>query len=85
MAKLVVHDALPIAEAAQRPGRLAHGERWAERCRRHSTAGMTDRLSSPHRSPRTTPPKLVAAGSCGTGCDWVWARLTSAPAGVCSS
>jgi hypothetical protein len=37
------------------PGLGVHGERWADRYRAEGEAGMVDRSSRPHSSPRRTP------------------------------
>ena len=62
VARLIVEEGLPIAQAAQRL-QIAWptAKRWAERYRAEGEAGMRDRSSRPHHSPRTTPPRRVRA------------------------
>jgi transposase InsO family protein len=62
VAKLIVEEGLPIVQAAQR-FQIAWptAKRWAQRYRAEGEAGMRDRSSRPHHSPRTTPPRLVRA------------------------
>jgi transposase InsO family protein len=56
LARCVVEDGWPLRRAAERfqvsPTTAA---RWAGRYRQFGTAGMTDRSSRPHYSPRRTP------------------------------
>jgi transposase len=61
LAKLIVEEGLPIAQAAQR-FQIAWptAKRWADRYRAEGEADMRDRSSRPH-SPRTTPPRRVRA------------------------
>ena len=60
MARLIVEDGLPIAQAAQRfQVAWPTAKRWAQRYREFGEAGMADRSSRPHHSPNVTPPKLV--------------------------
>jgi transposase InsO family protein len=62
VAKLIVEEGLPIVQAAQR-FQIAWptAKRWAQRYRAEGEAGMRDRSSRPHHSPRTTPPRRVRA------------------------
>lgn len=56
LARCVVDDHWPLRRAAERfqvATTTAH--RWATRYRAHGDAGMTDRSSRPHTSPRRTP------------------------------
>jgi hypothetical protein len=54
MAKLIVEDGLPIAQAAQRfQVAWPTAKRWAQRYRDEGAAGMADRSSRPHHSPTT--------------------------------
>ena len=59
LARCVVEDGWPLRRAAERfqvsPTTAA---RWAGRYRRLGPAGMADRSSRPHRSPRRTPTRL---------------------------
>jgi transposase InsO family protein len=60
LARLIVDDGWPIARAAERfQVSWATAKRWADRYQLEGPAGMTDRSSRPHRSPRTTPPPMV--------------------------
>jgi transposase InsO family protein len=56
LAKCVVDDGWPPRRAAER-FQVSHttARRWADRYREHGEAGMRDRSSRPHRSPRRTP------------------------------
>lgn len=56
LARCVVEDGWPLRRAAER-FQVAHttAKRWADRYRDHGPAGMADRSSRPHRSPRRTP------------------------------
>jgi leucine-zipper of insertion element IS481 len=56
LARVIVDQGWPEARAAERfqvSRPTAH--RWATRYRDQGVAGMTDRSSRPHRSPRRTP------------------------------
>lgn len=58
--RLIVDDGWPVAHAAV----FFHvswptAKRWAERYAAMGSAGMDDRSSRPHRSPKRTPPELV--------------------------
>ena len=59
LARCVVEDGWPVRRAAERfqvsPTTAA---RWAGRYRRFGAAGMVDRSSRPHRSPRRTPTRV---------------------------
>jgi len=60
MAKLIVEDGVPIAQAAQRfQVAWPTAKRWAERYCLHGESGMNDRSSRPHHSPTKTAPQLV--------------------------
>jgi transposase InsO family protein len=60
LARLIVDDGWPIARAAERfQVAWPTAKRWADRYRTGATAGMTDRSSRPHHSPRTTPTPTV--------------------------
>ncbi|MFE3554011.1 IS481 family transposase [Streptomyces sp. NPDC059193] len=56
LARCVVEDGWPLRRAAER-FRVSPttAQRWADRYRAHGEAGMGDRSSRPHRSPRRTP------------------------------
>ncbi|GGU42434.1 IS481 family transposase [Streptomyces daghestanicus] len=55
-ARCVVDDGRPLRRAAER-FQVSHttAARWASRCRQAGEAGMRDRSSRPHHSPRRTP------------------------------
>jgi len=56
LARCVVEQGWPLRRAAERFQTSATtAARWAGRYREHGAAGMTDRPSRPHRSPRRTP------------------------------
>jgi transposase InsO family protein len=56
LARCVVEDRWPLARAAERfQVSVATAARWAGRYREHGEAGMADRSSRPHRSPKRTP------------------------------
>jgi transposase InsO family protein len=58
----IVGDGRPVSHVAKELGvsrQCAH--RWARRYREHGSAGLLDRSSCPHRSPRRTPPHTEAA------------------------
>jgi transposase len=56
LARCVVEDSWPLRRAAERfQVAVTTAQRWATRYRRHGEAGMVDRSSRPHRSPRQTP------------------------------
>jgi transposase-like protein len=60
LARLVVDQGWPIARAAERMQvAWPTAKRWAERYRSEGEAGLVDRSSRPHRSPRTTPAPVV--------------------------
>ncbi|RCG16209.1 IS481 family transposase [Sphaerisporangium album] len=51
-----MEDGWPLRRAAERfQVAVTTARRWAERYRRYGTAGMADRSSRPHHSPRRTP------------------------------
>jgi transposase InsO family protein len=56
LARCVVDDGWPLRRAAERfQVSPTTAQRWAARYRTMGEAGMTDRSSRPHRSPRRTP------------------------------
>ncbi|MFJ2723170.1 IS481 family transposase [Streptomyces sp. NPDC087437] len=56
LARCVVEDNWPLRRAAERfQVSPATAQRWADRYRQYGEAGMADRSSRPHRSPRRTP------------------------------
>lgn len=56
LARCVVDDGWPLRRAAERfQVSPATAKRWADRYRQAGEAGMTDRSSRPHHSPRRTP------------------------------
>jgi transposase InsO family protein len=56
LARCVVDEHWPVRRAAERfQVSVSTVQRWVERYRRHGEAGMTDRSSRPHHSPRRTP------------------------------
>ncbi len=60
LARLIVEHGWPVARAAERfQVAWPTANRWATRYRLEGEAGMTDRSSRPHRSPRTTPAPTV--------------------------
>lgn len=61
LARCVVEDGWPLRSAAERFG-VSHttAARWAIRYRQLGAAGMDDRSSRPHHSPRRTPPQIEA-------------------------
>lgn len=61
LARCVVEDGWPLRRAAERFG-VSHttAARWAARYRQLGAAGMHDRSSRPHHSPRQTPPQIEA-------------------------
>jgi transposase InsO family protein len=56
LARCVIDDGWPLRRAAER-FQVSHttAARWAGRYRRHGAAGLHDRSSRPHHSPRRTP------------------------------
>lgn len=56
LARCIVEEGWPPRRAAER-FQVSHttARRWAERYRQHGAAGMADRSSRPHHSPRRTP------------------------------
>jgi transposase len=56
LARCVVEDGWPLRRAAER-FQVSHttAARWAGRYRQYGTAGLHDRSSRPHHSPRQTP------------------------------
>jgi transposase InsO family protein len=62
LARLIVDQGWPVARAAERYDvSWPTANRWAQRYRLAGPAGMADRSSRPHRSPRRTPPPTVRA------------------------
>ncbi|WP_037888082.1 leucine zipper domain-containing protein, partial [Streptomyces viridochromogenes] len=56
LARCVVEDNWPLRRAAERfQVSVSTAKRWADRYRQHGEAGMADRSSRPHASPRRTP------------------------------
>ncbi|MFI5684419.1 leucine zipper domain-containing protein, partial [Streptomyces sp. NPDC051636] len=56
LARCVVDDNWPLRRAAERfQVSVSTAKRWADRYRQHGEAGMADRSSRPHASPRRTP------------------------------
>ncbi|MFF7945214.1 IS481 family transposase [Nocardia gamkensis] len=56
LARCVVEDGWPLRRAAERfQVSATTAKRWADRYRTDGAAGMADRSSRPHRSPRRTP------------------------------
>jgi transposase len=56
LARCVVEDRWPLRRAAERfQVSVSTAQRWAGRYRLHGEAGVSDRSSRPHRSPRQTP------------------------------
>ncbi|MFC5639528.1 integrase core domain-containing protein [Streptomyces bullii] len=56
LARCVVEDGWPLRRAAERfQVSPTTAQRWADRYRRRGVAGLTDRSSRPHHSPRRTP------------------------------
>ncbi|MEU3349868.1 IS481 family transposase [Streptomyces sp. NPDC006700] len=56
LARCVVEDNWPLRRAAERfQVSPATAQRWADRYRQYGEAGMADRSSRPHTSPRRTP------------------------------
>jgi transposase InsO family protein len=60
LARLIVEDGWPVTRAAERYDvSWPTAKRWADRYRQAGPAGMTDRSSRPHHSPRRTPAPVV--------------------------
>ncbi len=60
LARCIVDDRWPIARAAERfQVSRPTATRWARRYRELGAAGMADRSSRPHHSPRRTPQPLI--------------------------
>lgn len=60
LARCIVEDGWPVAQAADRfQVSRATATRWASRYRDCGSAGMVDRSSRPHHSPRRTPQPIV--------------------------
>ena len=60
LARAIVEQGWPVARAAERfQVSRPTAQRWAQRYRSHGPAGMTDRSSRPHHSPRRTPAPVV--------------------------
>jgi transposase InsO family protein len=59
LARCVVDDGWPLRRAAERfQVSPTTAKRWADRYRQYGSAGMTDRSSRPHTSPRRTPTRI---------------------------
>ena len=59
LARCVVDQRWTLRRAAERfQVSSTTAARWAGRYRQHGAAGMADRSSRPHRSPRRTPTRL---------------------------
>jgi transposase len=60
LARCIVEDGWSVARAAERfQVSRPTATRWAQRYRERGPAGMADRSSRPHRSPRRTPQRIV--------------------------
>jgi transposase InsO family protein len=60
LAQLIVEHGWPVARAAERYDvSWPTAKRWADRYRQAGPAGMADRSSRPHHSPRRTPAPVV--------------------------
>jgi transposase InsO family protein len=60
LARCVVDDGWPLRRAAERfQVSVTTAQRWADRYRRCGEAGMADRTSRPHTSPRRTPTRIA--------------------------
>jgi len=60
LARLIVEDGWPVSHAAAAfQVSWPTANRWAQRYRQAGEAGMVDRSSRPHRSPRRTPQPVV--------------------------
>jgi transposase InsO family protein len=60
LARAIVDQGWPVAQAAERfQVSRPTAQRWATRYRDQGPAGMTDRSSRPHHSPRRTPTPVV--------------------------
>ena len=60
LARVIVEQGWPVARAAERfQVSRPTAQRWAARYRDLGPAGMADRSSRPHTSPRRTPPPVV--------------------------
>jgi transposase InsO family protein len=60
LARVIVDDGWPLRRAAERfQVSVTTAARWSARYRHHGPAGMSDRSSRPHRSPRLTKRRLV--------------------------
>jgi transposase InsO family protein len=58
----VIEERWTVAEATRAAGvSRSTGHKWLARYRAEGMAGLEDRSSRPHRSPRTTPPEVVRA------------------------
>jgi transposase InsO family protein len=59
LARCVVEQGWPLRQAAERfQVSVTTASRWAQRYRQHGEAGMVERSSRPHTSPRRTPTRL---------------------------
>jgi transposase-like protein len=60
LARCILDQGWPVARAAERfQVSRATAQRWAQRYRDQGRAGMADRSSRPHHSPRRTPAPVV--------------------------
>jgi transposase-like protein len=60
LARCIVEHGWPVARAAERfQVARTTAEKWSDRYREFGPAGMADRSSRPHRSPRRTPQPIV--------------------------
>ena len=65
LARLIVEDRWPIAQAAERfQVSWPTAKRWADRYRELGEAGMADRSARPHSMPRPHPARRWCARSC---------------------
>jgi transposase InsO family protein len=59
LARCIVDDGWPLRRAAERfQVSVTTAKRWADRYRAYGEAGMADRSSRPHTSPRRTPTRI---------------------------
>ena len=66
LARLIIDDGWPIAQAAQRfQVAWPTAKRWADRYHHEGPSGMLDRSSRPHHSPRKTPPPMPGSPPAG--------------------
>ncbi len=61
LVRRVLHEGVRVPEAAEMAGVSTRtGYKWLRRFKDEGEAGLLDRSSRPHRSPRQTPPGVVA-------------------------